>query len=122
MKKIRKIFWQVIKMIYLCIVFQENRCQAWQKSKEKASRAFSSAGSEHLPYKQGVNGSNPLTPTNQKSLDNQYGKYDYWGFFRIYTTKQTTKTSIPVRKKTLYRLNMQKFHNLAIARIFSRDK
>gem|GEM_PF-5612777 len=29
-------------------------------------RAFSSAGSEHLPYKQRVGGSNPSTPTNLK--------------------------------------------------------
>jgi putative endonuclease len=29
-------------------------------------RGFSSAGSEHLPYKQRVGGSNPSTPTNQK--------------------------------------------------------
>ena len=28
-----------------------------------ARRAFSSAGSEHLPYKQRVGGSNPSTPT-----------------------------------------------------------
>ena len=28
-------------------------------------RELSSAGSEHLPYKQGVNGSNPLVPTNK---------------------------------------------------------
>ena len=27
--------------------------------------AFSSAGSEHLPYKQRVGGSNPSTPTRQ---------------------------------------------------------
>ena len=27
------------------------------------TRAFSSAGSEHLPYKQRVGGSNPSTPT-----------------------------------------------------------
>ncbi len=27
------------------------------------ARAFSSAGSEHLPYKQRVGGSNPSTPT-----------------------------------------------------------
>ena len=27
-------------------------------------RAFSSAGSEHLPYKQRVGGSNPSTPTH----------------------------------------------------------
>ncbi len=30
-------------------------------------REFSSAGSEHLPYKQRVGGSNPSTPTNRKS-------------------------------------------------------
>ena len=29
-------------------------------------RAFSSAGSEHLPYKQRVGGSNPSTPTFRK--------------------------------------------------------
>jgi hypothetical protein len=27
------------------------------------NRAISSAGSEHLPYKQGVTGSNPVSPT-----------------------------------------------------------
>jgi hypothetical protein len=32
-------------------------------SKRKGLRAFSSAGSEHLPYKQRVGGSNPSTPT-----------------------------------------------------------
>ena len=31
--------------------------------KNKRHRAFSSAGSEHLPYKQRVGGSNPSTPT-----------------------------------------------------------
>ena len=30
-------------------------------------RAFSSAGSEHLPYKQRVGGSNPSTPTFQNN-------------------------------------------------------
>ena len=29
-------------------------------------RSLSSAGSEHLPYKQRVGGSNPSTPTTQK--------------------------------------------------------
>ena len=33
------------------------------KKKSKTYRAFSSAGSEHLPYKQRVGGSNPSTPT-----------------------------------------------------------
>ena len=31
-------------------------------------REFSSAGSEHLPYKQRVGGSNPSTPTNPKEI------------------------------------------------------
>ena len=39
--------------MYLCIAFREKR-------------AFSSAGLEHLPYKQRVGGSNPSTPTKQK--------------------------------------------------------
>ena len=30
------------------------------------ARAFSSAGSEHLPYKQRVGGSNPSTPTKKR--------------------------------------------------------
>ena len=34
------------------------------------ARAFSSAGSEHLPYKQRVGGSNPSTPTGNKSCGN----------------------------------------------------
>ena len=34
----------------------------FKRSSEEA-RAFSSAGSEHLPYKQRVGGSNPSTPT-----------------------------------------------------------
>ena len=41
------------KSMYLCIAFREKR-------------AFSSAGLEHLPYKQRVGGSNPSTPTKQK--------------------------------------------------------
>lgn len=32
------------------------------------TRAFSSAGSEHLPYKQRVGGSNPSTPTENQRL------------------------------------------------------
>ena len=35
--------------------------------REKAIGAFSSAGSEHLPYKQRVGGSNPSTPTRAKA-------------------------------------------------------
>ena len=36
-----------------------------EKSRSHEFRAFSSAGSEHLPYKQRVGGSNPSTPTKR---------------------------------------------------------
>ncbi len=44
-------------MNYLCNAFEE----------KTSYRAFSSAGSEHLPYKQRVGGSNPSTPTKKSS-------------------------------------------------------
>ena len=37
------------------------------KAKTILTRAFSSAGSEHLPYKQRVGGSNPSTPTETRN-------------------------------------------------------
>ena len=49
-KKVGKTFAQTNKITYLC-----NRL--------RKARAFSSAGLEHLPYKQRVGGSNPSTPT-----------------------------------------------------------
>jgi hypothetical protein len=36
--------------------------------KESGFREFSSAGSEHLPYKQRVGGSNPSTPTSKPQI------------------------------------------------------
>ena len=41
--------------------FVEFALSLWRFKKEEW--AFSSAGSEHLPYKQRVGGSNPSTPT-----------------------------------------------------------
>jgi hypothetical protein len=40
-----------------------------------AFRAISSAGSEHLPYKQRVGGSNPSSPTSQKPIMQVTGFY-----------------------------------------------
>ena len=48
-------------MLYLCTRFKELSNTA--KDESKSNRAFSSAGLEHLPYKQRVGGSNPSTPT-----------------------------------------------------------
>ena len=38
--------------------------QKQRKLTKQSLRALSSVGSEHLPYKQGVDGSNPPVPTN----------------------------------------------------------
>ena len=59
-QKKRQKFLKIKKEHYICNTF-----------KEKSSYIFweiSSAGSEHLPYKQGVIGSNPIAPT-QKNLN-----------------------------------------------------
>ena len=52
-KKSCQIICSFEKKQYLCIAIKQ--------------RAFSSAGSEHLPYKQRVGGSNPSTPTKPKT-------------------------------------------------------
>ena len=47
-------------------IFMRDRLRICLTSrKKKKRRAISSAGSEHLPYKQGVAGSNPASPTPQ---------------------------------------------------------
>ena len=56
-KKQRIRFWRIQKRLYLCNAFGERHFIRMK------IRAFSSAGSEHLPYKQRVGGSNPSTPT-----------------------------------------------------------
>ena len=56
---------RIKKSAYLCNLKRETT-QAKLKSLnvfQCEKRAFSSAGSEHLPYKQRVGGSNPSTPT-----------------------------------------------------------
>ena len=47
------------------------------------TRAFSSAGLEHLPYKQRVGGSNPSTPTVVFPVISS----EVAGFFRLYTSR-----------------------------------
>ena len=42
-------------------------------------RALSSVGSEHLPYKQGVTGSNPVGPTSINKVFSFEGLF-LWGF------------------------------------------
>ena len=56
----------------------------WRKEKNAVSlhsltrtRAFSSAGLEHLPYKQRVGGSNPSTPTQNRQHQGAVGFFLY---------------------------------------------
>ena len=60
-KKITKTFGRYKKSLYLCTRFRERNNAT--PSDAKLERALSSAGSEHLPYKQRVGGSNPSAPT-----------------------------------------------------------
>ena len=50
-------------MPYICT---RNRETTVYREKQK-DREISSVGSEHLPYKQGVGGSNPSSPTEMKA-------------------------------------------------------
>ena len=52
----------------------------------QAKRELSSAGSEHLPYKQGVTGSNPVVPTKENQTITI--KSDCLIFFDTYKSKE----------------------------------
>ena len=62
-------------------------------------RAFSSAGSEHLPYKQRVGGSNPSTPTKQKQQKIKRLEKSKRFFYSFLTKNNRQKT----RKNTIKR-------------------
>ena len=60
----------------------QNKAVPLQPQLRTRFRAFSSAGSEHLPYKQRVGGSNPSTPTqriSRKSLLFLFGAFSSAG-------------------------------------------
>ena len=69
-KRKRKTFGRLAQLVQsICLTSRGSAVRIRQrpqnifKRKRKNFRAFSSAGSEHLPYKQRVGGSNPSTPT-----------------------------------------------------------
>jgi hypothetical protein len=53
-----------------------------KRQRENQKREISSAGSEHLPYKQGVTGSNPVSPTKEKPFRKLRGFF----FFREFSS------------------------------------
>ena len=65
--------WQISYFLFLISHFSLYLCTRLQKV-----RAFSSAGLEHLPYKQRVGGSNPSTPTTQKIRFPQPMRLRFW--------------------------------------------
>ena len=65
----------------ICLTSRGSAVRIRQRPLEKTSllidkefRAFSSAGSEHLPYKQRVGGSNPSTPTEILKTFTSFGR------------------------------------------------
>ncbi len=60
-----------------CLEIKKQLLSLQHQNKE---RDFSSVGSEHLPYKQRVNGSNPLSPT--KTIN--FIKAAISGFFYVF--------------------------------------
>jgi hypothetical protein len=51
--------------------------------KGEPKREISSAGSEHLPYKQGVTGSNPVSPTKEKPFRKLRGFFYFREFSSV---------------------------------------
>ena len=63
--KAESVFFE-IKMKKVAVKFGGNKKCSYLCNRLQEVRAFSSAGLEHLPYKQRVGGSNPSTPTMVK--------------------------------------------------------
>ena len=74
-------FGSFTKTRYLCTRFRERNLARELADAVKLGRALSSAGSERLPYKQRVSGSNPLAPTHgslaQLNRASDYGSEGY---------------------------------------------
>ena len=64
-KKVAKTFGHFKKTRYLCTRFRERNLARALADAVTLGRALSSAGSERLPYKQRVGGSNPSAPTRK---------------------------------------------------------
>ena len=75
-----------IKKILLPLYPQFEKTPIWE---------FSSAGSEHLPYKQRVGGSNPSTPTQQKT---RYSSSVFFLFSRV-LCEQAPRTLLNKKSK-----------------------
>ena len=76
MQKVWEMFARYFKSPYLCTRFREGNMIVTTITKNFTRRALSSAGSERLPYKQRVGGSNPSAPTSG-SLAQLYRASDY---------------------------------------------
>ena len=63
LQKVAIKFCRNIKTYYLCTRNTETRLAKRGRTLQKAHWTLSSAGSERLPYKQRVGGSNPSAPT-----------------------------------------------------------
>ena len=67
-KRCKKPSWNIKESEYLYRLFGGLQNFSYLCNRLLKARAFSSAGLEHLPYKQRVGGSNPSTPTQEKDV------------------------------------------------------
>ena len=67
-KRCEKLLWNIKESKYLYRLFGWLQNFSYLCNRLLKARAFSSAGLEHLPYKQRVGGSNPSTPTQEKDV------------------------------------------------------
>jgi hypothetical protein len=59
-------------IFYAQIIWIKKNSRAYLHSRMTTRGALSSVGSEHLPYKQGVAGSNPAGPTIKRVSNNSF--------------------------------------------------
>ena len=86
-KKNPQKFCRYHKKRYLCTAFQN----------DGGFRAFSSAGSEHLPYKQRVGGSNPSTPTTK--IDKPPSKFSKVAFLHFRAFSSAGSEHLPYKQR-----------------------
>lgn len=66
-------------LIFSTLLLPQSINHVYLHPRSKRTRAISSVGSEHLPYKQGVAGSNPASPTTKKTPSAQRWVFLFMG-------------------------------------------
>jgi hypothetical protein len=85
--------------MYICTPNNEERFTKSKLVKGRTIREISSAGSEHLPYKQGVTGSNPVSPTKRKAFQETERLFCVYGGLNIIRIKSGSSQKLGIKSK-----------------------